>query len=209
MRRTHQTSPPLSVCATFAVGVIGAATGTEAQISFTNVAGTAGLDVHTYTSDNGHALGVIWIDFNEDGLPDLFATNGYNSSCHLYQNNGDGTFSDADALQKKTSAMTTAAKPATAAARRSRSRNDTTANPPRTNKVVMPRITSTRPANVERFTSVVPIAGVGFVKRRLQLSVCAFSVSCIQRNNKGRYGDSETKHPESTIGRFKTLSIES
>ena len=76
--------------------LIGDALPAHAQIAFTNVADVAGLDQESYTSSNNHALGVIWIDFNEDGWPDLFATNGYNNSNHLYQNNGDGTFTLVD-----------------------------------------------------------------------------------------------------------------
>jgi len=37
--------------------------------------------------------GIAWGDYNHDGQLDLYATD-YNGPCHLYRNNGDGTFTD-------------------------------------------------------------------------------------------------------------------
>lgn len=44
-------------------------------------------------SDDGDARTNAWIDFNNDGLLDLFTTNHVNPN-KLYHNNGDGTFTD-------------------------------------------------------------------------------------------------------------------
>ncbi len=41
---------------------------------------------------DGFKIGAYWGDYNNDGFPDLFFTNTFNVL--LYQNNGDGTFSD-------------------------------------------------------------------------------------------------------------------
>jgi hypothetical protein len=65
---------------------------------FTDVTGAAGIGNEYYETQNHHGLGVIWIDFDEDGWPDLLATNGQGNPPHLYQNNGDGTFALADDL---------------------------------------------------------------------------------------------------------------
>ncbi len=44
-------------------------------------------------ADDGDARTSAWVDFNNDGLMDLFTTNHIHEN-HLYQNNGDGTFTD-------------------------------------------------------------------------------------------------------------------
>jgi hypothetical protein len=44
-------------------------------------------------ADAGDARTSAWVDFNNDGLMDLFTTNHINEN-RLYQNNGDGTFTD-------------------------------------------------------------------------------------------------------------------
>ena len=69
-----------------------------AQPVFTEVAVAAGLGTEIYSSSTLHSLGATWIDFNEDGLPDLFVVNGFGLSPHLYQNAGDGTFILVDEL---------------------------------------------------------------------------------------------------------------
>ena len=70
-----------------------------AQVQFTDVASQAGIAGDTYTSRTTHGLGVNWIDYDKDGWPDLFAVNGWNSAGpQLFRNEGDGTFSDQDAL---------------------------------------------------------------------------------------------------------------
>ena len=65
---------------------------------FTDVSVDAGLANESYFGQTNHALGLIWIDFNEDGWNDIFAVNGFDFSPHLYQNNGDGTFTLVDDL---------------------------------------------------------------------------------------------------------------
>ncbi|MGY0391892.1 FG-GAP-like repeat-containing protein [Bizionia sp. KMM 8389] len=69
--------------------------------SFTDVTVAAGLNnmlINDYSQEgvfysfDGFKQGAFWGDFNNDGYPDLFITNTFNVL--LYQNNGDGTFSD-------------------------------------------------------------------------------------------------------------------
>ena len=70
----------------------------HAEIIFTDLTETAGTGAEVYQAQNAHSLGVNWIDFNKDGWPDLFAVNGFMLPPHLYQNNGDGTFTKVDEL---------------------------------------------------------------------------------------------------------------
>jgi fibronectin type 3 domain-containing protein len=70
----------------------------QAQVQFTEVTTIAGIGQDFYGSSNSHSLGVNWIDYDSDGWPDLFLVNGYNQKAHLYQNNGDGTFTNKDSL---------------------------------------------------------------------------------------------------------------
>lgn len=56
--------------------------------TFTKLSG--GILTETFESRN-----VDWIDFNNDGLPDIFVTNESNQNENLYLNNGDDTFSSA------------------------------------------------------------------------------------------------------------------
>ena len=56
----------------------------SAPLTFTRFLGGAIVE------DGGSTTGVSWVDYNNDGLLDLFAANGGNN--FLYTNNGDGTF---------------------------------------------------------------------------------------------------------------------
>jgi hypothetical protein len=55
--------------------------------TFTNVADTAGI------SSIWPTIGCSWGDYNNDGYPDLFLSNGVGRP-QLFRNNGDGTFTD-------------------------------------------------------------------------------------------------------------------
>jgi hypothetical protein len=61
--------------------------------TFTNVTEQAGV------GDCGLCLGVVWGDFNDDGRPDLYVVNDFGRKT-LYQNNGDGTFTDVTVKSK-------------------------------------------------------------------------------------------------------------
>ena len=73
-------------------------------IEMLDVTAAAGLDGDYFSSPTRHSLGVIWFDFNNDGYPDILATNGYDDGTgdnlrpHLYYNNKRGGFRDADEL---------------------------------------------------------------------------------------------------------------
>ena len=70
-----------------------------AQVQFTDVANSAGIAGDTYESRTTHGLGMNWIDYDNDGWPDLFAVNGWNTNgAHLFRNEGNGTFSRQDTL---------------------------------------------------------------------------------------------------------------
>ena len=56
---------------------------------FTDLAAAAGMQTRGYTFGNP-----IWGDFDNDGDLDLFADNHFNKAPYLYQNNGNGTFTD-------------------------------------------------------------------------------------------------------------------
>ncbi|MFK7845850.1 MAG: FG-GAP-like repeat-containing protein [Rhodothermales bacterium] len=70
----------------------------NAQITFSEIGIAAGVGSDSYDSSSRHGLGVIWIDYDNDGFPDLFASNGSGDPAHLYHNEGNGTFTNADAL---------------------------------------------------------------------------------------------------------------
>ncbi len=53
---------------------------------FTNVTKKAGIESH------GWGLSATWWDYNDDGYPDLYIGNDFDSPDYLYHNNGDGTF---------------------------------------------------------------------------------------------------------------------
>lgn len=82
-----------------------------APFTFTNQAERAGLTVRNVSGDDVHkkylpelnGSGVAFIDYNNDGLPDIFQVNGTRTplsksdtipTSRLYRNNGDGTFTD-------------------------------------------------------------------------------------------------------------------
>src|SRR5436309_3182568 len=56
---------------------------------FTDATLSAGLNTTGFTFGNP-----IWGDFDNDGDLDLFVDNHYNAASYLYQNNGNGTFTD-------------------------------------------------------------------------------------------------------------------
>jgi PKD repeat protein len=59
----------------------------------------AGVGSDTYDSSSRHGLGVNWIDYDNDGFPDLFMPNGSGEAPHFFRNNGgNGTFTRKDAL---------------------------------------------------------------------------------------------------------------
>ena len=70
----------------------------HAVIGFEDVTRDAGLAGEHYSGATLHNLGVAWIDFDGDGLPDIFAVNGDAGDAHLYRNVGDGTFEVSDDL---------------------------------------------------------------------------------------------------------------
>ena len=61
--------------------------GEDGVVRFVDVAGSAGLEVFAYVK------GASWGDFNNDRFPDLYVSC-YGEKNHLYQNRGDGTFTD-------------------------------------------------------------------------------------------------------------------
>ncbi len=60
--------------------------------TFTDVAVPAGVD-----NSSGRSLGVLWFDFDLDGLPDLYVANDVSDN-GVFQNRGDGTFNDIGAI---------------------------------------------------------------------------------------------------------------
>jgi hypothetical protein len=78
---------------------------------FVDVCAAAGIDFKHFDSrtpmhylQESHGSGVAWIDYDDDGWPDLFCVqvgplrpgpkDGPPPTCKLYRNNGDGTFTD-------------------------------------------------------------------------------------------------------------------
>lgn len=62
---------------------------TFAQVTFTDVTGTSGTGLGETTT-----RGLAWVDFNKDGLLDLFVPTAGNVPNKLYKNNGDATFTE-------------------------------------------------------------------------------------------------------------------
>ena len=56
--------------------------------TFSDVTEEAGV------SDYGMGLSVTWWDYNNDGLPDIYVGNDFKGADRLYENRGDGTFTD-------------------------------------------------------------------------------------------------------------------
>lgn len=98
--------------AILAVCLVSSLSQAEPAIRFTDVTADAGIGF-THTSDRSEARrlpetlgsGVAWIDYDGDGLPDLFFVNGGDLDAlgsstapnALYRNRGDGTFEDVTA----------------------------------------------------------------------------------------------------------------
>ena len=62
--------------------------GPDGVPKFTDVTAKAGI------SGRGDGLSAMWLDYDGDGLPDLYVANDFISTDKLYHNNGDGTFTD-------------------------------------------------------------------------------------------------------------------
>ena len=77
---------------------LGSTGSTQAQIAFNDVAVAAGVGSELYSGFTNHGGGIIWLDYDNDGWADLFMVNGEGFTCTLYRNEGDGTFSNQDAL---------------------------------------------------------------------------------------------------------------
>lgn len=67
------------------------------RISFTRLTSEVGFN-EEYSNTTGFGLGVVWIDYNNDDWPDLFAVNDVGFEPHIYRNNRDGTFTLLDEL---------------------------------------------------------------------------------------------------------------
>jgi hypothetical protein len=59
--------------------------------TFTNLTVQAGVDEY---SDPKYSRGVAWADYNDDGWLDVYISNYRQLPNYLYENNGDGTFTD-------------------------------------------------------------------------------------------------------------------
>ena len=77
---------------------LGTTGSSEAQVAFNDIAAAAGIGGDFYSGTTNHGSGVNWLDYNNDGWPDLLMVNGEGYDCLLYRNEGDGTFSDQSAL---------------------------------------------------------------------------------------------------------------
>ena len=69
----------------------------DGDATFTN---TNSADVRSHTGDIRGGMGVTWGDYDNDEDLDLFVTNWLDEYNVLYQNNGDGTFTDVSAQSK-------------------------------------------------------------------------------------------------------------
>jgi hypothetical protein len=61
----------------------------HSQVTFTDVTATAGTGLGETTT-----RGIAWVDFNNDGLLDLYVPTSGSSPNKLYKNNGNGTFTE-------------------------------------------------------------------------------------------------------------------
>lgn len=43
-------------------------------------------------TDGKNSTSTVWVDYDNDGDPDIFVTNSFSQSEDLYQNNADGSF---------------------------------------------------------------------------------------------------------------------
>jgi len=59
--------------------------------TFSNVTVEAGLDEYDHPT---YSRGAVWGDYNDDGWPDLYVANYRQQLNYLYENNGNGTFTD-------------------------------------------------------------------------------------------------------------------
>ncbi len=66
----------------------------EGELTFIN---TNRPDARSRTGDIRSGMGIAWGDYDADGDLDLFVTNWLDENNVLYENNGDGTFSDVSA----------------------------------------------------------------------------------------------------------------
>ena len=73
--------------ASCALTLILATTGARAQVTFTDVTSISGIGLGETTT-----RGIAWVDFNNDGLLDLYVPTAGNVPNKLYKNNGNGTF---------------------------------------------------------------------------------------------------------------------
>ena len=71
---------------------VAATTTGRAQVLFTDVSSTSGFSGTKFFTNNSHALGVTWLDFDGDGWDDLFLVNGKGYVKELYRNQRDGHF---------------------------------------------------------------------------------------------------------------------
>ena len=86
------------LCAFGLMAALGVSTEAAAQIAFSEVSAAKGIKGDTYRAGSDHGLGPSWIDYNDDGLPDLFLTNGIGLTAHLFRNDGGGNFTRVDDL---------------------------------------------------------------------------------------------------------------
>lgn len=88
---------PRYACLAF-IGFLALPASLRAQITVNEIGVSAGVGSDMYDSATRHGLGPNWIDYDNDGWPDLFAPNGAGLPAHLFHNEGDGTFTHQDAL---------------------------------------------------------------------------------------------------------------
>ncbi len=77
----------------------------HAQVAFNDVAVAAGVGSDFYGGVTDHGGGINWLDYNNDGWPDLFMINGAGFDAHLYRNLGNGSFSNKDGLLPSMTAL--------------------------------------------------------------------------------------------------------